>query len=65
MSNLLVKETVLELKALTLAEISDLESGVYSGVLLLGYDLKGDTPAPIEYYITNTMDEPDDGSLLK
>ncbi|WP_185288566.1 hypothetical protein [Chryseobacterium lactis] len=65
MSNLLVKETVLQLKALTLAEISDLESGVYSGVLLLGYDLKGDTPAPIEYYITNTMDEPDDGSLFK
>ncbi|UEQ77637.1 hypothetical protein [Chryseobacterium arthrosphaerae] len=64
MSNLLIKETVSQLYLLTPAEISDLKSGVYSGVLLLGYDMKGDTPAPIEYYLTNTAADPDDGSIF-
>lgn len=65
MSNLLIKEKVSDLNALTSAEITDLNSGAYSGVLLLGYYTKGDTPAPIEYYITNTPDEPDGGSIFK
>ncbi|MDQ1150331.1 hypothetical protein QE382_002315 [Sphingobacterium zeae] len=60
----LIKNTVQDLRALSSMEISDLQSGVYEGVMLLGYYAKGDTPGPIEYYISNTTDPDNEGSII-
>ncbi|WP_313157620.1 hypothetical protein [Sphingobacterium multivorum] len=58
----LIKNTMQEMKALDSTEIAALESGTYTGVQLLGYHKKGDTPAPIIYYYVNPLTEPDPGS---
>lgn len=50
----LIKETMAAMKDLSVCEIEALNLGTYSGVQLLGYYEKGDTPTPIEYYLTTT-----------
>jgi len=65
MSNLLVKSTMLEIRSLSTSEISDLQTGLFSGVLLLGYYEKGDTPAPIPYYLSSTNRVDDGGSIIE
>src|SRR5690606_26270547 len=50
----LVKETMVAMRGLSAAEITSLQNGTYEGVQLLGYYEKGDTPTPIEYYLTTT-----------
>ncbi|RKE55319.1 hypothetical protein [Sphingobacterium detergens] len=62
----LVKETMAAMKALSAAEIDALEIGTYEGVQLLGYHEKGDTPAPIIYYLAPTTPDPraDDGGSI-
>jgi hypothetical protein len=50
----LIKETMAAMKELSTSEIEAVNLGTYSGVQLLGYYQKGDTPAPIEYYLTST-----------
>ena len=60
----LVKDTVAQLRGLTAGEILHLKAGVYKGIRLLGYYKKGDTPAPIEYYLSDTSQGDDGGSVI-
>ncbi|MDM1295263.1 right-handed parallel beta-helix repeat-containing protein [Sphingobacterium sp. N143] len=50
----LIKKTMADMKHLLASEIEALKQGTYEGVQLLGYYEAGDTPASIEYYLTNT-----------
>lgn len=54
------------MRGLSAAEITALQSGTYEGVRLLGYYEKGDTPAPVIYYLTPTNPDlgPDDGGSV-
>ena len=57
----LIKNTMQEMKTLDSTEIAALQNGTYTGVQLLGYYEKGDTPAPIVYYYVNPLTAPDPG----
>jgi len=64
----LVKETMAAMQGLSAAEITALQNGTYDGVELLGYYAKGDTPAPIIYYLAPTTPDPEldnGGSLIE
>jgi len=64
----LIKETMQLMKNLSSTEITALQDGTYAGVQLLGYYKKGDTPAPIIYYLAPTGQDPgpnDDGSIVE
>lgn len=64
----LVKETMAAMRGLSAAEITALQNGTYDGVQLLGYYAKGDTPAPIIYYLTPTILDPgsdNGGSIIE
>ncbi|WP_104381325.1 hypothetical protein [Sphingobacterium sp. HMA12] len=63
----LIKETMAAMRSLSAAEITALQAGTYEGVQLLGYYEKGDTPAPIIYYLAPMTPDPgpdDGGSVL-
>jgi hypothetical protein len=51
----LIKDKMQDMKSLDATEIAALETGVYTGVQLLGYHEKGDTPAPIIYFLSETQ----------
>src|SRR5690606_8476998 len=59
------KDTVAELRAISAREIWAIQNGYYKGVKLNGYYAKGDTPAPIEYYLSDTTEEDDGGSVFE
>lgn len=59
------KNTMEEMRALTDAEIDGLVRGIYSHVQLNGYYEAGDTPAAINYYISDTADPDDGGSVIE
>ena len=61
----IVKNTMAEMKNLSAAEITDLQNGVYKGVCLRGYYEKGDTPAPVIYYLSSTAGTDDAGSIIE
>lgn len=60
----LIKNTMADLRALSATEITGLTNGTYSGVHLLGYYQAGDTPDPIDYYLSATTDSDDGGSVI-
>lgn len=60
----LIKNTMTDMRALSAAEITALTNGTYSGVQLLGYYQAGDTPNPINYYLSSTTDPDDGGSVI-
>ncbi|MEI2272552.1 hypothetical protein OHD16_10415 [Sphingobacterium sp. ML3W] len=62
----LIKETMTAMQGLSAAEITALQDGTYEGVQLLGYYEKGDTPAPIIYYLAPLTPDPgpDDGGSI-
>ncbi|MGE8427980.1 MAG: hypothetical protein ACN6O7_08890 [Sphingobacterium sp.] len=65
----LIKNTMQEMRDLSAVEIDGLKgtNPIYAGVKLLGYYEKGDTPAPIIYYLAPTTPDPgidDDGSVI-
>ena len=60
----LEKDTMAQMRALTAFEILLLKAGVYKGVKLNGYYTKNDTPAPIEYYLSDTSAIDDEGSVI-
>ncbi|WP_343321548.1 right-handed parallel beta-helix repeat-containing protein [Sphingobacterium multivorum] len=64
-NQLLIKNTMADMRALSAAEITALTNGTYSGVQLLGYYQAGDTPGPIDYYISFTTDPDDGGSVIE
>jgi len=55
-----------DMRALSAAEITALQNGTYDGVELLGYYEKGDTPAPIVYFLAPASPDPgpDDGGSI-
>src|SRR5690606_20519115 len=61
----LEKDTVSQLRALSPLEVLFLRGGVYKGVKLNGYHYKGSTPAPIEYYLSDTTASDDGGSVFE
>lgn len=62
----LVKNTMADMRALSASEITALQNGTYDGVELLGYYEKGDTAAPIIYYLAPVSPDPgaDDGGRV-
>lgn len=60
----LEKDTMAQMRALNSTEILLLKMGYYKGVRLNGYYVKGDTPAPIEYYLSNITDVDDGGGII-
>lgn len=61
----LIADNVQELRSIPEQVLQLLVNGTYKGVSLLGYYAKGDTPASIEYYISNTIKEDDGGSVFE
>lgn len=57
------KNTMEEMRSLTDAEIDGLVRGIYSHVQLNGYYEAGDTPSPLNYYISSTA-LPDDSGFV-
>lgn len=60
----LIKNKMADMRALSVAEVTALTIGTYSGVQLLGYYQAGDTPVPINYYLSTTTDSDDGGSVI-
>lgn len=65
-NQILIKNTLLEMRNLSTSEIEGLQgtAPVYTGVKLLGYYKKGDTPAPIIYYVAETDPGSDNGGSV-
>lgn len=61
----LEKDTVAQLRDMNAVEILLLRMGYYKGVTLQGYYSEGDTPAPIQYYLSDTEEEDDGGSVFE
>lgn len=62
----LIKNSMADMRALSAGEITALQNGTYDGVQLLGYYEKGDTAAPIIYYLAPASPDPgaDDGGSI-
>lgn len=60
----LEKDTMAQMRYLTQLEILYLKAGVYKGVRLNGYYVKGDTPYSINYYPETTSLTSDDVSVI-
>lgn len=58
------KDTMAELRAISTREIWAIQNSYYKSVKLNGYYTAGDTPAPIDYYISETTDPDDGGSVI-
>lgn len=63
--DLLVAKTVADLRTLSDEHIEGLVSGKYKGVQLLGYYEEGDTPNAIIYYLSETTEPEDEGSIFE
>lgn len=61
---LLEVDTIEKLRALSTYYLFLIKIGYYKGVRLSGYYQKGDTPAPIDYNISNSNKPDDGGSIL-
>lgn len=59
------KDTMSQFRNISSREIWAIQNGYYKGVKLNGYYSEGDTPTPIEYYITDTSIEDDGGSVIE
>lgn len=66
-NQLLIKNTMADMRELSVSEIASLKgtSPTHAGIQLLGYYEKGDTPAPIIYYLSTTIDPDDGGSVVE
>src|SRR5690606_10077396 len=58
-------DTVARLRSLSEYNLFLLQIGYYKGVKLNGYYTKGDTPAPIEYYLSDTDDDDDGNKIIR
>jgi len=61
----LIKKAMVDMRNLCAAEITELQNGNYLGVQLLGYYEQGDTPAPIYYFLSDTNETDDGGSIIE
>lgn len=62
---ILQKNTMTEMRNLSGLEILLLRMGYYNSVQLNGYYQEGDTPAPIQYYLSSTTEVDDGGSVFE
>lgn len=60
----LEKDTMQAMRDLSLVEVLLLKMGYYKGIKLNGYYTKNDTPSTIEYYLSNTADIDNGGSVI-
>ncbi|WP_312336678.1 hypothetical protein [Sphingobacterium sp.] len=60
----LIKNSMADMRNLSACEVVALESGCYSGVELLGYYEKGDTPYPVQYIVSQESLLDDGGSFI-
>lgn len=60
----LEKDSIAQVKSMSLYEILLLKIGYYRGVKLNGYYSKGDTEAPIFYFLSTTINSEDLGSII-
>lgn len=58
-------DTVDDLRNLDARQFWAIQSGYYKGVTLSGYYTKGDTPAPIQYYLSDTAESDNGGSVFE
>ncbi|WP_333578095.1 right-handed parallel beta-helix repeat-containing protein [Sphingobacterium sp.] len=63
-NQLLIKNTMADMRNLCACELTELQDGYYSGIQLLGYYQAGDTPNPINYYLSSDTGNDDGGSLI-
>jgi len=61
----LEKDTMAQFRGLSSVEMLLLKMGYYKGVRLNGYYTKGDTPAPIEYYISDVSQTDNGGNVIE
>lgn len=61
----LEKDTIGQVNNMSPVEISLLRMGYYKGVMLNGYYEYGDTPFPIEYRLSVTVEDDDGGSVIE
>ncbi|WP_313532738.1 hypothetical protein [Sphingobacterium multivorum] len=61
----LIKKTMVDMRNLCACEIAELQDGTSLGVQLLGYYQAGDTPNPINYYLSSTTEPDDGGSVIE
>lgn len=61
----LVADNIEEVRNITPEVAQLLVNGTYKGVTVLGYYEPGDTPEPINYYLSDTTDSDDGGSVLE
>lgn len=64
MGQVLQKDTMAQMRDLSLKEVLFLRIGYYKHVQLNGYYSKGDTPAPIDYYLSTTSAADDGGAII-
>jgi hypothetical protein len=62
----LIKNTMADMRNISANEIASLQgiNPTYAGIKLLGYYEKGDTPTPINYFLTNSNSLDDGGSFI-
>ncbi|MNK17287.1 hypothetical protein D3C87_354740 [compost metagenome] len=60
----LIKNRLDDIRTLSAAELTALTNGTYDGLLLLGYHQANDTPHPINYYLSNTAEQDNAGSVI-
>lgn len=60
----LEKDNMLEMRALSGTEVLLIQMGRYRGIRLNGYYVKGDTPAPLEYFLTSDSGTDNGGSFI-
>ena len=60
----LIKNRLDDIRTLSAAELTALTNGTYDGLRLLGYHQANDTPHPINYYISNTAEQDNAGSVI-
>lgn len=63
--SMVVVNTIAEFRLLPQSILDRLESGQLKGVTVLGYYTKGDTPLPIDYYLSDTTSLDDGGSVIE
>lgn len=59
------KDTMAQFRAITSREIWAIQNGYYKGVKLNGYYAKGDTPYPLNYFLSATVSADDGGSIIE
>lgn len=60
----LEKDTMARMREISAWEMVLIKRGYYKGVRLNGYYFKGDTPAPIDYFLSETAESDNGGSVL-